>query len=58
MATDLVPKSSAIYECKICDYLTSRHSQYNRHILTLKHINATNSNKYKPCIVHYIKERN
>ena len=53
MATDLVPKSSAIYECKICDYLTSRHSQYNRHILTLKHINATNSNKKSQNIIQF-----
>lgn len=53
MATDLVPKSSTIYECKICDYLTSRHSQYNRHILTLKHINATNSNKKSQNIIQF-----
>ncbi len=30
-------ESSVIFECKICDYKTSRKSQYNRHILTLKH---------------------
>jgi hypothetical protein len=45
MATDLVPKSSHIFECKICDYITDRKSQYSRHILTAKHKLATNINK-------------
>jgi len=36
--TNLVPKSSVIFSCKMCDYSTSRNSQYDRHLLTAKHI--------------------
>ena len=32
-----VPKSSHIYCCNICDYSSSRKSQYDRHLLTDKH---------------------
>ena len=35
-------KSSKIYECTVCDYTTSRKSQFERHILTLKHKNRQN----------------
>ena len=35
----LVPKSSKRFFCKNCDYDTCRKSQYNRHLLTAKHIN-------------------
>jgi hypothetical protein len=41
MATFLVPKSSENFNCKFCDYNTSRKSQYERHLLTSKHINTT-----------------
>ena len=41
MATNLVPKCSEMFQCKICDYTTSRNSQYTRHILSAKHIAAT-----------------
>ena len=30
------------YQCNICDYVTSRKSQYERHITTRKHIMTTN----------------
>ena len=40
MTDILVPKSSKKFQCKICDYFTSRSSQYKRHILTLKHTNT------------------
>jgi hypothetical protein len=36
-----VPKSSKIYECKSCNYITVRESQFSRHILTAKHKNRT-----------------
>jgi hypothetical protein len=36
--TNLVPKSSEKYRCENCDYNTSRKSQYDRHLLTDKHI--------------------
>ena len=38
MDTNKVPKSSSYYSCKNCDYKTSRKSQYERHLLTGKHI--------------------
>ena len=41
-------KSSEIYECKCCDYNTSRKSQYERHLSTHKHKkrqNDTNDTK-------------
>ncbi len=37
MADKKVPKSSKIFFCKICDYNTSRKSQYERHLTTDKH---------------------
>jgi hypothetical protein len=56
MATDLVPKSSIIYDCKLCDYNTSRYSQYIRHLTTDKHKNlhlATNSNIKVPKLIKH-----
>jgi hypothetical protein len=39
----LVPKNEHKFYCKICNYSTKRKSQYDRHILTAKHIkNKTN----------------
>jgi hypothetical protein len=37
-----VHKSSNILACDFCDYNTCRESQFNRHLLTAKHINRTN----------------
>ena len=37
-----VPKGSKNFECATCDYNTSRHSQYMRHLMTPKHKNRTN----------------
>jgi len=34
----LVPESSTKFFCKMCDYNTVRKSQYDRHLLTSKHI--------------------
>ena len=44
MLTEKVQKSSCIYDCKICDYVTSRKSQYDRHLSTAKHKRLTNGN--------------
>ena len=44
MLTEKVQKSSCIYDCKICDYVTCRKSQYDRHLSTAKHKRLTNSN--------------
>jgi len=43
MTTNLVPISSEHFVCKLCDYNTSRKSQYNRHLSTPKHLNTTNT---------------
>ena len=37
METFLGPKKKIIFECKFCDYKSSKKSQYDRHLLTLKH---------------------
>jgi len=37
MDINKVPKVPQKYKCNICDYTTSRLSQYNRHIMTSKH---------------------
>jgi hypothetical protein len=42
---DFSSESSKIKRCICCNYITSRKSQYNRHLLTAKHINLTNPNK-------------
>lgn len=44
MLTKKVPKSSGEFICKCCNYITSRESQYVRHLTTAKHKNANNAN--------------
>ena len=43
MLKSSVPKSSSLYNCELCDYKSSRCSQYNRHLDTAKHIKMENS---------------
>jgi hypothetical protein len=43
--SDLVPKSSILFCCKLCDYSTCKKSQFNRHLSTDKHQNHTNDSK-------------
>ena len=45
---DFSSESSKIKKCICCNYVTSRKSQYDRHLLTAKHINLTNPNKKVP----------
>ena len=45
-------ESSVKYSCVTCDYVTSRKSQYGRHILTAKHKILTNPNKKVPCKIY------
>ena len=40
-ATNLMPKNAETFECKSCDFKCSKKSNYDKHILTLKHQNAT-----------------
>jgi len=44
----LVPKSSKTFVCSSCDYITSRESQYIRHLSTAKHQKITNGNNNVP----------
>jgi hypothetical protein len=44
---DLVPESSNKFFCFICNYNTSRNSQYNRHLLTAKHKKSTIFNNFQ-----------
>ncbi len=46
--SDLVPKSSEKYFCEICDYTTSRKSQYTRHLSTDKHKMVVNGSDLVP----------
>ena len=48
MSTNLVPKSSQNYLCEICNYNTSRKSQFDRHLSTPKHQKSTFVNKKVP----------
>jgi hypothetical protein len=41
--TILVQKVPIFYSCEYCDYITSRKSQYTRHVKTSKHQNVTTS---------------
>jgi hypothetical protein len=43
MLTNLSSESSNEFTCDLCDYKTSRHSQYQRHITTSKHQNNEKS---------------
>ena len=48
MVTKKVRESSIIFECKSCDYITNRKSQYDRHLYTAKHKMVTNGNNKVP----------
>ena len=43
-----VPKSSHYYFCEKCDYTTCRQSQYDRHLLTSKHLKSMIINEKVP----------
>ncbi len=53
-----VPKSSKIYSCKLCHYISSRHSQYERHLLTAKHKKMENVDKMLTDIQKSSKKNN
>ena len=48
-----VPKSSKIYNCNICDYSSSRKSQYERHLSTNKHKKLQSFNTSSQDLTHY-----
>ena len=56
MCDNVVPKIISKYICYKCDYHTSRLSQYERHLSTLKHINIINNDTKSSDICKYICE--
>ena len=48
MSTEFVQKSSQNFVCKLCDFNTSRKSQYDRHLTTSKHKKSINLNEKVP----------
>ena len=38
------PKTTKNFNCEKCDFLCSKNSDYKRHIMTAKHLNANNAN--------------
>ena len=42
------PNLSSKFSCDVCDYNTSKKSNYNNHILSAKHLRAMVSNNFKP----------
>lgn len=48
MLTKKFQKGSEFFVCQNCDYITSRRSQYDRHLLTAKHQNVDNVDKKVP----------
>jgi len=48
MALNKSPILPTIFNCKICDYNTSNKKDYNKHLLTRKHMNRTKMNNLEP----------
>jgi hypothetical protein len=46
MSDDFVPKNPSEFFCKYCDYNTKYKRDYDKHLLTAKHIRMTNNDKY------------
>ncbi len=44
------PNLSSKFSCEVCDYNTSKKSNYNNHILSAKHSKAMISNNFKPTL--------
>jgi hypothetical protein len=47
-------KSSNKFHCKSCDYISSRQSQYDRHLSTHKHQRLTNTNTEPQIVLQHI----
>lgn len=46
MANVKIPQKSLIYSCDICEYITASKKDYNKHLLTRKHIRLMNANEF------------
>jgi hypothetical protein len=42
------PKNANLFACKICDFMTSKESNYKTHLTTRKHSNLSNPNNLMP----------
>ena len=47
MVTEKMPKNAEKYECEICDFICCKKSNYDKHLLTDKHIGNTIGNTKK-----------
>ena len=43
-----MPKDAGILYCETCDFKCSKNSNYNKHIITAKHLNRTNRTMFNP----------
>jgi len=50
MMTMMTEKTPTFFACKICDYSSSKESDYNRHLATRKHQNNDKNAKKNACI--------
>ena len=48
METEKVQKVPTKFSCDLCDYFSSRRSQYERHLNTSKHLKMSNFNQMEP----------
>jgi len=56
MNPEISQKIPSKFTCEKCDYNTSNKKDYNKHLLTQKHVNTINTAKYNDKI-HFIKEK-
>ena len=52
METNSVPPDVPKYTCELCDYNTSRYSQYSRHLLTMRHARHNLETYLVPLVPH------
>jgi hypothetical protein len=56
MLTKKVAKVAQNFECNMCDYITSKKSSYDKHLLTAKHIRLIDVRKVAPeKVAHFYK---
>ena len=46
--TNKMPKKACKYYCEVCDFVSSKKSNYDTHLTTAKHINRINRTDNKP----------
>ena len=55
MPNEKMPKNAEKFECVLCDFKCSKHSNYTKHLMTRKHLNAKNMmpNAKKKCQIDF-----